>query len=64
MTESKKLIALRDKLVHLRRVTVERFQTTIAEKWDGDDITRVQKAIDAVDRAIADEILVESKGRV
>lgn len=64
MTESKKLIALRDKLVHLRRVTVERFQTTIAEKLDGDDITRVQKAIDAVDRAIADEILVESKGRV
>ena len=64
MTESKKLIALRDKLVQLRRVTVERFQTTIAEKLDSDDIARVQKAIDAVDRAIADEVLVESKGRI
>ena len=48
----------------LRRVMVERFQTTIAEKLDSDDITRVQKAIDAVDRAIADEVLVESKGRI
>jgi hypothetical protein len=64
MTESKKLIALRDKLVQLRRVTVERFQTTIAEKLDSDNITRIQKAIDAVDRAIADEVLVESKVRV
>jgi hypothetical protein len=64
MTESKTLIALRDKLVQLRRITVERFQTTIAEKLDSDDITRIQKAIDAVDRAIADEVLVESKVRV
>jgi NAD(P)-dependent dehydrogenase (short-subunit alcohol dehydrogenase family) len=64
VTESKKLIALRDKLVQLRRVAVERFQTIIAEKLDGDDITRIQKTIDAVDRAIADEVLVESKVRV
>lgn len=64
MTESKKLISVRDKLVHRRRAVIDRFQTTIADESDGRNITHIQNAIDAVDRAIADEVLAESKGRV
>jgi hypothetical protein len=58
MTESKKLTAVRDQLVRQRRAIVDGFQPTVGLS-EGDEIRRVQQAIDAVDRAIADEILAE-----
>jgi hypothetical protein len=61
MTESRKLIALRSQLLRSRRVIVDRFQDAITEQLTGDDIARIQDAIDAADRAIADEILAEYK---
>jgi hypothetical protein len=61
MSESKKLMALRDKLVWRRRAIVESFQTAVVELINGEDLTRIQDAIDAVDRAIADELVAESK---
>ena len=61
MSESKKLMALRDKLVWRRRAIVDGLQTAVAELLNGDDIMRIQDAIDAVDRSIADELLAESK---
>jgi hypothetical protein len=61
MSESKKLMALRYKLVWRRRAIVDSLQTAVAELLNGDDLMRIQDAIDAVDRAIADELLAESK---
>jgi hypothetical protein len=61
MIESRKLIALRSQLLRSRRVIVDRFQDAITEQLNGDDIARIQDAIDAADRAIADEILAEYK---
>ena len=55
MTESKKLFVLRNKLVGRRRAIVASFQTASIELLTGDAIARIQNAIDAVDRAIADE---------
>ena len=54
-------MALRDKLVWRRRAIVDSLQTAVAELLNSDDIKEVQDAIDAVDRAIADELLAESK---
>jgi hypothetical protein len=61
MTESSKLIALRSQLLRCRRAIVDRFQEAITGQLNGDDIARIQDAIDAADRAIADEILAEYK---
>jgi hypothetical protein len=55
MTESKKLSVLRDKLIRQRRAIVERLQNAPGDQLSSDDIARVQNAIDAVDRAMADE---------
>jgi len=55
MTETKKLITLRNKLVGRRRVIVASFQDASIESLTGDAIARIQNAIDAVDRAILDE---------
>jgi hypothetical protein len=55
MTESKKLVVLRDKLVRRRREIVDGFQTASVELLNGDAVAQIQSAIDAVDRAIADE---------
>jgi hypothetical protein len=60
MTESKKLFALRNKLVSRRRAIVESFQTISTELLTGDAIARIQSAIDAVDRAIVDERRADS----
>jgi hypothetical protein len=49
------LTNLRDKLVIRRRSLVELFQKAAADRLTGDSITRIQDAIEAVDRAIADE---------
>ena len=60
MTESKKLFVLRDKLVSRRREIVDSFQTASVELLNGDAVAQIQSAIDAVDRAIADEKHAES----
>jgi hypothetical protein len=60
MTESKKLLVLRDKLVGRRREIVNGFQTAPVELLSGDEFAQIQDAIDAVDRAIADEKRAES----
>jgi len=60
MIESKKLLVLRDKLVLRRREIVDSFQTASLELLNGDAVTQIQSAIDAVDRAIADERRAES----
>jgi hypothetical protein len=60
MTESKKLFALREKLVSRRREIVDSFQTASLELFNGDTVAQIQDAIDAVDRAIADEKRAES----
>jgi len=60
MTESKKLFVLREKLVSRRREIVDSYQTASLELLNGDDIAQIQSAIDAVDRAIADEKRAES----
>jgi hypothetical protein len=60
MTESKKLFVLRDKLVSRRREIVDSYQTASLELLNGDIVAQIQNAIDAVDRAIADEKRAES----
>ena len=60
MTESKKLLVLRDKLTCRRREIVDSFQTASLELMNGDVVAQIQGAIDAVDRAIADEKRAES----
>jgi len=60
MTESKKLFVLREKLVSRRREIVGSYQTGSVELLNGDDVARIQSAIDSVDRAIADEKRAES----
>ena len=55
MTETDKLIALRQKLVAKRRALVESFQKTPPDQLTGAALARIQSAIDAVDRAIQDE---------
>ena len=60
MTESKKLLTLRNKLVSRRRAIVESFQNVSPEQLSGDAMARIQSAIDAVDRAILDERRAES----
>ncbi|HUN25839.1 MAG TPA: hypothetical protein VMU67_05975 [Steroidobacteraceae bacterium] len=55
MSEIQKLAALRANLVVRRRALVERLMKTPVEQLTGDTIARIQAAIDAVDRASADE---------
>ena len=56
MTEIEKLTNLREKLVIRRRSLVEGFQKAAPERLTGDSILQVQSAIEAVDRAIEDEM--------
>jgi hypothetical protein len=55
MTESTKLFVLREKLVDRRRAIVESFHAASVEGLAGVEIARVQREIEAVDRAIAEE---------
>ena len=55
MTEIEKLTKLREKLVIRRRSLVEGFQKTAPDRLTGESITRIQSAIEAVDRALEDE---------
>ena len=63
MTEIEKLTSLREKLVIRRRALVESFQKAAPERLTGDSVVRVQSAIEAVDRAIADEISTHDSRR-
>jgi hypothetical protein len=58
MTESKKLVLLRDKLIRRRREIVEHLQTSF-DLAGGDDLARIQSAIDAVAKAITEEEYAE-----
>ena len=59
MTESKKLTLLRAKLIRRRREIVDHLQTASCDQDSGDDLARIQNAIDAVVKAIADEQYAE-----
>jgi hypothetical protein len=56
VTEIEMLTNLREKLVIRRRSLVERFQKIDPDRLTGDSIVRIQSAIEAVDRAIGDEM--------
>ena len=56
VTEIEKLTNLREKLVIRRRTLAEAFQRAAPERFTGSSILQIQSAIEAVDRAIADEI--------
>jgi hypothetical protein len=55
MSETKYLTALRTKLIARRRQIVEAQANSPVEQVVPDSIARIQEAIDAVDRAMADE---------
>jgi len=63
VTEIEKLTNLREKLVVRRRSLVESFQRAAAERLSGDSIVQIQSAIEAVDRAIADEMSTHDSRR-
>jgi hypothetical protein len=56
VTEIEKLTHLREKLVIRRRSLVEGFQRAAPERLSGNAIVQIQGAIEAVDRAISDEM--------
>ena len=56
MTDTEKLIALREMLVARRRALVASLQKAAPEQLTGDSIARIQTAIDAVNRAIEEEM--------
>ena len=55
MSELEKLGVLRKKLVNRRRFMVGILQDAPDDHFTADTFTRIQHAIEAVDRAIADE---------
>ena len=55
MTESQKLLVLRDKLISRRRALVEGIQAAATNPLEGDELVRVQNEIEAVERAMAEE---------
>lgn len=55
MSEVSNLNVMREKLVHRRRKIAASFAEETGDGFNGDTIRRVQEAIDAIDRAIADE---------
>jgi hypothetical protein len=56
MTEIDKLNALRDKLIEKRRSLVASLQKAVPDQLTGESIVRVQSAVEAVNRAIEDEM--------
>jgi hypothetical protein len=59
LTESEKLTLLRDRLIRRRREIVERMQAASLDQDGGDDLARIQNAIDAAVKAIAEEQYAE-----
>jgi hypothetical protein len=62
VTESKKLTLLRDRLIRRRREIVEHLQTASLDQDSGDDLARVQNAIDAVVKATPPIEAIEGYG--
>ena len=60
MSETQKLLILRGKLIARRRLLAENYQKIPLEQLTGESLAHIQEAIDAVDRAIADERRTES----
>jgi hypothetical protein len=60
MSEIEKLNALRDKLIEKRRSLVASLQKASPEQLTGESITRIQSAVEAVNKAIEDEMRGES----
>jgi hypothetical protein len=60
MTEIEKLTTLREKLVARRRMLAESLADVDPEQLSGKSISLVQDGIEAVDRAIEDEMHTES----
>lgn len=63
MNEHEKLLVLRRKLVSRRRALADSFVTTPLEQLTGEAISRIQEAIDAVDRALEDEARAAELGK-
>ena len=63
MTEIEKLITVREKFVTRRRSLVERFRNVEPDRLTGDSMTRIQCAIEAVERAIEDEMSAQGARR-
>jgi hypothetical protein len=59
MTESKKLVQLRDKLIKRRREIVAHLESASVDLAGSDDLARIQNTIDAVVKAIAEEQYAE-----
>jgi hypothetical protein len=59
LTESEKLTLLRDRLIRRRREIVEHLQTASFDQDRGDDLARIQNAIDAAVKAITEEQYAE-----
>ncbi len=59
MTEIEKLTNLREKLIAQRRLLVAHLQKALPEQLTGESITRIQSAIEAVNRAIEEEMRPE-----
>jgi hypothetical protein len=59
LTESEKLTFLRDRLIGRRREIVEHLQNASFDQNGSDDLARIQNAIDAVAKAIAEEQYTE-----
>jgi hypothetical protein len=59
LTESEKLTLLRDRLIGRRREIVEHLQKASFDQNGSDDLARIQNAIDAVAKAIAEEQYAE-----
>jgi hypothetical protein len=55
LTEIEKLTLLRDRLIRRRREIVEQLQTASFDQEGGDALARIQNAIDAAVKAIAEE---------
>jgi hypothetical protein len=59
MTEIEKLTVLRDKLIEKRRMLVASLQKSLPDQLTGESIVRIQSAVEAVGRAIEDEMRTE-----
>ena len=63
MSDIENLTTLRDNLVARRRMLVASLVRTAPEQLTGESISRIQGAIEAVDRAIEEESRVTSRER-
>ena len=60
MTEIEKLRVLREKLIEKRRSLVASLQRAMPAQLTGESIVRIQSAVEAVNRAIEEEMRADS----